>query len=77
MTTTLVLLGEPGAGKSTLIAELISSWTQLTLELHPVKHITYDSPYGKALQLGWIRKPFAGTDTLGQAAINPISDWYE
>lgn len=77
MTTTLVLLGEPGAGKSTLIAELIEPWTQLTLELHPVKHTTYDSPYGKALQLGWTRVPFSGTDTLGQAAINPISDWYE
>lgn len=76
MTTTIVLLGEPGSGKSTLIKALRDDWTQLTLELHPVKHTTYSTPYGPALELGWTREPFGGTDTLGQAAINTVAVWF-
>lgn len=76
MTSTLILLGEPGSGKSTLTAELVKPWTELTLELHPVKHITYDTPHGNALQLGWTRPPFSGTDTLGQAVITSVANWY-
>lgn len=77
MTITVILLGEPGSGKSTLTQELISNWTELTLELTPVKHVTYDTPYGKALQLGWSRPPFSGTDTLGQAVITSVAKWYQ
>lgn len=76
MTKTLIILGEPGSGKSTLTAELVKPWTELTLELHPVKHVTYDTPYGSAIQLGWHRPPFSGTDTLGQAVINQVANWY-
>lgn len=76
MTDTLLILGEPGSGKSTLTKAFTSDWIELSLELKPVKHITYNSPYGSAIQLGWNRPPFSGTDTLGHTSINFVSAWY-
>ena len=76
MTTTLILVGQPGAGKTTLINALTADWFERSLEIQPVKHITYDTPHGPAIQLGWNKPPFGGTDTLGQTAINPIAAWY-
>jgi len=77
MTKTLILIGEPGAGKTTLIKELTDSWTELTREINPIKHITYKTPYGPAIQLGWTRAPFGGTDSLPQAVITQVAQWYQ
>jgi GTPase SAR1 family protein len=72
-----MLIGEPGSGKTTLINSLTAKWTEIDRQINPVKHINYSTPYGPALQLGWTREPFGGTDTLGQTAITAVSTWYQ
>jgi hypothetical protein len=72
---TIYLIGPPGAGKTTLMAELMRDWQLLSRETKPVKHSWYDSPYGIALELGHPRAPFGGTDTLSYTAINTLELW--
>lgn len=72
---TVYLIGPPGAGKTTLMAELMKDWHLLSRETKPVKHSWYDSPHGIALELGHPRAPFGGTDTLSYTAINILQLW--
>lgn len=75
MTKFIYLIGEPGAGKTTLTAAFTADWTDTARHEHPVKYRTHQTPYGKALSLGWIRPNFGGTDTLGNTAIVAIEPW--
>lgn len=55
------VIGEPGVGKSTLMAGLTGSWQAVPYD-KPVPHILY--PERAALQLGRERAFFAGTDAM-------------
>jgi hypothetical protein len=58
------LIGEPGSGKTTLMAELVGrlEWKQ---EAEPIPHIWYGD--GVACQIGVRREGFAGTDGLSMS----------
>jgi hypothetical protein len=67
------LSGEPGAGKSTLMAELTRRWASYALdadERGPAR-ILYEDTQGRgvAVELGKRRDSFSGTDALPQAVI--------
>jgi hypothetical protein len=71
--TLLYVSGEPGAGKTTLMAELTRRW--LTYQLDPddrgPARILYEDTQGRgvAVELGRHREPFSGTDALPQTVI--------
>lgn len=72
---TLYLIGPPGAGKTTLMGEVMRDWNLLSRETKPVKHSWWESPHGITLELGHPRAPFGGTDTLSYTAINTLELW--
>ncbi len=72
---TIYLIGAPGAGKTTLMGEVMRDWNLLSRETQPVKHSWWETPYGIALELGHPRAPFGGTDTLSYTAINTLELW--
>ena len=67
----LYLVGQPGAGKSTLMAALTAGMPFVERK-HPVAHLDYGD---RVVQLGRHRSEFPGTDTLGMAAITPVTGW--
>ena len=71
----IYLIGEPGAGKTTLTAAFAHDWTNTQHHEKPIKYRTHDTPHGVTLSLGWLRPNFGGTDTLGNAAILEIEPW--
>jgi hypothetical protein len=76
MTTTVYLVGEPGAGKTTLMAELRAGWSELSLEKRPLKHVLWDTPDGRIVpELGWPRDGFGGTDALPMDAVRHAEPW--
>lgn len=75
MTKFIYLIGEPGAGKTTLTEAFTSDWTDTARHEEPIKFRTHHTPYGDALSLGWLRPSFGGTDTLGNTAILAIEPW--
>lgn len=63
----LYVVGPPGVGKSTLMAELTSGWDKTVLSAHPVPHSILSVPAdgkGRGLELGVPRADFPGTDAL-------------
>ena len=74
-TTTLYLVGEPGAGKSTLMAELRAGWSELALEKRPMKHVLWDTGRHLVPELGWPRDGFGGTDALPMDAVRHAEQW--
>lgn len=77
MPTTLLIIGQPGAGKTTLTRQLTDPWGECSHQTQPLKHVNYyGTPHGDAIQLGWTQPPFGGTDTLGYTAITTLENWY-
>lgn len=64
------MIGEPGVGKSTLLAGLVTG-ARATYRLRPVAH----ADYGRAAQIGVIREGFAGTDGLALNAQPAVLEW--
>lgn len=76
MTTTVYLVGEPGAGKTTLMAELRAGWAEASLEKRPVRHVLWQRPDGQLVpELGWPRDGFGGTDALPMDAVRHAEPW--
>lgn len=76
MTTTVYLVGEPGAGKSTLMAELRAGWPEVSREKRPLRHVLWEAPSGQLVpELGWADGPFPGTDTLPMDAVVAAEAW--
>jgi thymidylate kinase len=71
----IYVIGAPGAGKTTLTEAFTRTWTETAKLEAPIKYRTHDTPYGKAISLGWLRPSFGGTDTLGNTAIVAIEPW--
>jgi ribose 1,5-bisphosphokinase PhnN len=71
----LYLIGEPGAGKSTLMGELTAGVQAEQLD-RPVPHVAYRR--GNTLigvQLGRLREGTPGTDALAYNALPAVIDW--
>lgn len=69
------LLGYPGAGKTTLMRELVGELGQPTPALAPFAHVFYNPPsqvVPYAVQLGRDRGPMSGTDALSMS-VNPLA----
>lgn len=65
---TLYIIGEPGVGKSTLMAELTAD-NFMIQHRNPIPHIEFDGevpwlPGKTVAQLGRVREYFSGTDAL-------------
>jgi len=69
---TVYLVGEPGAGKTTLMNAIMSRVNTTHAADKPVKHLIHDYNGKRVVSLGWPRPPFGGTDTLGHSAINLV-----
>lgn len=75
---TIYLIGQPGSGKSTLAKEFQKDWHKLGQSEQPFKHEVYTTPeLGMIYSFGWQREPFGGTDTLGNAVINSVPEFYD
>jgi len=76
VTTTVYLVGEPGAGKSTLMAAMRAGWGELALEKRPLRHVLWQTPTGAVVpELGWPREGFGGTDALPMDAVRHAEPW--
>lgn len=73
----IYLVGAPGAGKSTLMAELTSRWTGIPAETGLPRTFLLDprSSVLEAVELGRRRAQFSGTDALGQSVIDTAIPW--
>lgn len=70
------IVGEPGAGKSTLMAALTEGWERHELPGQPKRDLLIDGTDTKAVELGR-RRPggFSGTDALSSTVINSAEPW--
>lgn len=69
----LYLIGQPGSGKSTLVAGLTAGVPSAPVE-KPFAHIVWGS--GPAvIELGARRESFAGTDALGMSVQPRVVEW--
>lgn len=72
----LYLVGEPGSGKTTLMSKLTEGLTRILLEDQPKREVLFDkkgSPV--ALELGYRKGTFSGTDALGMTVIEQAVPW--
>lgn len=72
MSDILYIIGEPGSGKSTLVAAMTRGLSPVERAVPYVAWLEY-SP--KVAQLGRVREDFSGTDALSMAAQNHVIDW--
>lgn len=73
----IYLVGQPGAGKSTLMAKLTEPYQRLTVE-QPVGHdVLIDPVTGETVgaEIGKRRELFSGTDALASAIIDKAVPW--
>lgn len=68
----IYFIGEPGVGKSTLMAMLAAGHVPHQMEA-PIPHIVYDD--GGVAQLGRLRGEFSGTDALGMSVQPRVEEW--
>jgi GTPase SAR1 family protein len=59
----VALIGQPGSGKSTLVAALTASWSATTVD-GPCPYLLYQTGRGQVAELGRRRDSFSGTDAL-------------
>lgn len=78
----LYLIGQPGAGKSTLMARLTEGMSRTSIaphaDFHPVAHdVLVDRAVGVVVgaELGRQRELFSGTDTLPSSIIERAIPW--
>lgn len=77
----VAIIGEPGVGKSTLMAELLpmdDTSVETIVHKNPVPHTEYlhlKSPTGTVAQLGIPFGPFPGTDRLSYTVVGPAEQW--
>lgn len=72
MNRLLYIIGPPGAGKSTLMAELTNGHPVLGLGLTPILHALYSHRHA---QLGDPGAEFPGTDALSMSAQPRVEAW--
>jgi hypothetical protein len=79
VTGTLYVVGVPGAGKTTALAEArqLRGWTLVADEKLPLRHQLWATPGGQWVhQLGWNRPDgLSGTDTLSFSVQPVIAAW--
>lgn len=68
----LYIIGEPGAGKTTLVRRLTRN---VPFTVEKVPYITWTQYSPTVIQLGHDRGVFGGTDALGMAAQNHVLAW--
>lgn len=74
MRTFVYFIGEPGAGKTSLVQALTASQVPHPMR-SPVPHIVYND--GSVAQIGRMRGDFGGTDALGMAIQPRVEDWLQ
>ena len=70
----IYLIGEPGAGKSTIMAAATAHYTRIKIDKPLAHEYLLDGDEAIALELGYHRPLFSGTDTLGMSAINAAEE---
>jgi hypothetical protein len=68
----LYIVGEPGAGKSTLVGALTDG-APFGMGTKPLAHVIY--PEAGVVELGVRRAEFSGTDGLAMSAVVPAEEW--
>ena len=68
----LYLIGQPGAGKSTLAALLVDGLVPLSIEERPFAHTLWP---GGVAELGARREKFSGTDALSMSVQPRVVEW--
>lgn len=75
--TLVYIIGQPGAGKTTLMKAICRGSQTLYVADKPVPHKAVRGPRGMFAVLGRDREPFGGTDTLSHAAAGDCEEWVE
>ncbi len=74
----LYIIGEPGVGKSELVAALTDGWTPIEVD-DPFPHRVYpigaDGQPQEVVELGRRRERFSGTDALSMAVQPKVMEW--
>lgn len=69
----LYLIGQPGAGKTTLVAQAIGH--QAVVDVLPFGMVYHGWAGGYAVQLGFARLKFSGTDALDMSVQPKVEKW--
>jgi hypothetical protein len=69
---TIIVIGPPGAGKTTAVQLATEPWGQPEESSDPLPHLIYRNG---AIQLGKHRPPFSGTDTLAMGINTRACAW--
>ena len=77
MKTLTYIIGQPGAGKTTLMNAICRGASTLYTADSPVPHRGMKGPAGLFSVLGKDRHPFGGTDTLSHAVSGDCETWVE
>jgi hypothetical protein len=77
MKTLTYIIGQPGAGKTTLMNAICKGASTLYTADSPVSHRGMKGPHGLFSVLGKDRHPFGGTDTMSHAAAGNCEAWVE
>lgn len=77
MKTLTYIIGQPGAGKTTLMNAICKGASTLYTADSPVAHRGMKGQHGLFSVLGRDRQPFGGTDTLSHAVAGNCEEWVE
>lgn len=77
MKTLTYIIGQPGAGKTTLMSAICKGASTLYTADSPVAHRGMKGQHGLFSVLGKDRLLFGGTDTLSHAVAGNCEDWVE
>lgn len=73
--TLLYLFGPPGAGKTTLLATLLAGWRVVASYTEPFAFRFRARAEHQVIELGAIKPPFSGTDTLSMSVGPTACAW--
>lgn len=69
------LIGEPGAGKSTLMAQVLAKHRS-EIRSKPFAHMALGDPAKPwGIELGKVRESFSGTDALSMGVLPKVVEW--